>query len=200
MAAGFNYPDSPHTRRHGPRGYASYNSYRPWLRDEFCFRCVYCLIREQWGRTFGEFNLDHYLPQSLHPQHATDYDNLLYSCASCNVGKGDQIIPDPTSVLTAEQIIVHDDGEISGLTAEVDRLIRVLDLDDEDYRRWRRVWIRIIELAEQYDPQLYLDLTSFPEDLPDLARLRPPAGNERPEGVQASYFEQRKRGTLAMTY
>jgi hypothetical protein len=125
---------------------------------------------------------------------------LLYSCASCNVGKGDQIIPDPIAVLIAEQLIVHDDGSISGLTRDADHLIRVLDLDDEDYRRWRRSWIRIIELAEWYDPQLYLKLMGFPEDLPDLARLRPPAGNMKPEGVEASYFEQRKRGTLALTY
>ncbi len=36
----FVYPTLPHVRRHGPRGYADYPSYRPWLRDEFAFRCV----------------------------------------------------------------------------------------------------------------------------------------------------------------
>ncbi len=36
----FIYPARPHTRRHGPQGYAGYASYRPWLRDEFSFRCV----------------------------------------------------------------------------------------------------------------------------------------------------------------
>ncbi len=46
MTTPFRYPDGPHQRRHGPRGYASYESYRPWLRDEFAFRCVYCLTRE----------------------------------------------------------------------------------------------------------------------------------------------------------
>jgi 5-methylcytosine-specific restriction endonuclease McrA len=85
MARGFDYPGSPHTRRHGPRGYANYRSYRPWLRDEFAFRCVYCLVREQWGRVTGEFDLDHYEPQRLHPHRARDYDNLLYSCSSCNL-------------------------------------------------------------------------------------------------------------------
>ena len=56
MAVGFNYPETPHTRRHGPQGYAGYDSFRPWLRDEFSFCCVYCLVREQWGRVSGEFN------------------------------------------------------------------------------------------------------------------------------------------------
>lgn len=37
------YPANSHERRHGPLGYVDYKSYKPWLRDEFTFRCVYCL-------------------------------------------------------------------------------------------------------------------------------------------------------------
>jgi hypothetical protein len=44
----FIYPHHPHVRRHSPRGYRDYRSYKPWLRDEFDFRCVYCLWRERW--------------------------------------------------------------------------------------------------------------------------------------------------------
>lgn len=200
MAAGFDYPELPNRRRHGPQGYASYRSYRPWLRDEFCFRCEYCLIREQWGRTSGEFELDHYMPQRLDPQQAPEYDNLLYSCASCNVSKAGQQIPDPTFVLTARQIIVQEDGTIQPLSADAGRLISVLDLNSEDYRRWRQMWIRIIQLAAQYDQQLYRELMGFPDDLPDLARLRPPRGNTRREGLKQSNFERRERGELAETY
>ena len=39
---------------------------------------------EQWGRVSGEFNLDHYQPQRLHRDRADEYDNLLYSCATCH--------------------------------------------------------------------------------------------------------------------
>jgi len=46
----FRYTATPHVRRHGPCGYGDVESYRPWLRDEFTFRCLYCLFREQWGR------------------------------------------------------------------------------------------------------------------------------------------------------
>ena len=55
MTAPFDYPAQPHIRRHGPIGYADYASFRPWLRDEFVFRCVFCLRRESWGQAFGEF-------------------------------------------------------------------------------------------------------------------------------------------------
>jgi hypothetical protein len=41
----FTYPGAAHVRRHGPQGYADPESYRSWLRDEFHFQCVYCLVR-----------------------------------------------------------------------------------------------------------------------------------------------------------
>jgi hypothetical protein len=40
----------------------------------------------------------------------------------------------------------------------------------------------------------------FPDDLPDLRRLRPPAGNARPEGLEDSFFAKRRRGELPETY
>lgn len=43
----FVYAAFPNLRRRGPRGYRRHESYRDWLRDEFSFRCVYCLNREQ---------------------------------------------------------------------------------------------------------------------------------------------------------
>jgi hypothetical protein len=73
----FLYPSQPHVRRHGPQGYADGESYRPWLRDEFAFRCVYYLFREQWGRVVGTFTIDHFLPVSLHPEQERTYDNLF---------------------------------------------------------------------------------------------------------------------------
>jgi hypothetical protein len=78
VTAPFTYPDRPHGRRHGPVGYADYTSYRPWLRDEFAFRCVYCLRRETMGQHFGEFAVDHFLPVKHRPDLTTVYTNLLY--------------------------------------------------------------------------------------------------------------------------
>lgn len=76
----FTYPPAPVHRRHGPSGYADYESYRPWLRDEFDFRCVYCLWRENWCAD-GEdsFSVEHLLSRVAHPERDCDYDNLLYA-------------------------------------------------------------------------------------------------------------------------
>src|SRR5262245_24336085 len=106
MSGPFSYPPSAHVRRHGPGGYADYESFRPWLRDEFAFRCVYCLNREQWCRVRCQFALDHFKPTAHHPGRALEYDNLVYSCAACNLAKGDRPIPDPLVFLTAATIRV----------------------------------------------------------------------------------------------
>lgn len=106
----FDYPESRSERIHGPVGYASYTSFRPWLRDEFTFRCVYCLKRETWGQVTGEFELDHFQPQSLSPDLSLDYFNLVYACRRCNSVKLDQPIDDPLTVLSAESAVVLPDG------------------------------------------------------------------------------------------
>src|ERR1700730_19398778 len=106
----FLYPSLPHVRRHSPRGYARVSAYRPWLRDEFAFRCVYFLYREQWGRLKAGFSLDHFLPVSLFPDKEHTYDNLLYACAACNLAKGAALLPDPVKVLLDGAVRVHDDG------------------------------------------------------------------------------------------
>ena len=79
-------------------------------------------------------------------------------------------------------------------------MVRKLGLDEADYTEFRLLWINIIALAEQYDPNLYAQLMGYPAVLPDLAALQPPGGNSRPEGVKESCFARRQAGTLPRTY
>src|SRR6478672_3076703 len=77
----FHFPKKAHCRRHGPRGHTTYPAYKPWLRDEFEFRCVYCLTREQWSADgHNSFSIDHVQPKSRHRNLTNDYDNLVYAC------------------------------------------------------------------------------------------------------------------------
>jgi hypothetical protein len=75
-----------------------------------------------------------------------------------------------------------------------------LDLDGDDYRQWRLTWMRIIDLAAEYDRELYLQLMGFPRDLPNLRQLRPPGGNSRPDGIENSHYEMRQRDELPDEY
>lgn len=79
-------------------------------------------------------------------------------------------------------------------------LVRLLGLNGRAETEARMLWIGIIALAERFDTEFYRRLMGFPIDLPDLARLRPPGGNARPEGL-ASYFHVRRgEGTLPANY
>ena len=85
----FSYPPTPHVRRHGPQGYADYASFRPWLRDEFTFKCAFCLLREQWGRARGTFHLDHFHATAQLPYERLTYENLLYCLRHVQRGEGE---------------------------------------------------------------------------------------------------------------
>lgn len=186
----FDYPAIPHSRRHGPTGYLDVASYRPWLRDEFGFRCVYCLRREVWEPDTSVFEVEHFHPVSTHPELATVYDNLLYSCSACNSAKGAGLVPDPCVAMTSDAVQVHADGRLEPLTPTARRLVRQLDLNDPQYVAWRRRMIRIVALAAVHDPELHRSLLDLPAELPDLALLKP-SGNTRPSGVEQSFLRRR---------
>jgi 5-methylcytosine-specific restriction endonuclease McrA len=195
----FDYPDHRAERRHSPSGYASYERYRPWLRDEFDFRCVYCLKRETWGQVTGEFDLDHFEPQSLNPRRQLDYLNLVYACRRCNSVKRDQTVGNPFDLLHSYNIVTRPDGSLHASDHESLRLIRQLDLNSPRLKHWRSMWMRILALAAERDADLYAQLVGFPHDLPDLGALRPPH-NHRKEGLDECWFARRRRGELLNVY
>ncbi len=196
----FDYPAEPLARRHGPAGYAEYTSFRPWLRDEFAFRCVFCLRRERWEPDTSVFGIDHLRPVSRFPELVAVYANLIYSCSVCNCAKGAEAVPDPSRVFTAAVVTVSADGTLLAATPAARRLVRQLDLNDPQFVLWRRQMIRIVELAAVRDPALFHSLLCYPDDLPDLPTLQPPGGNTRPSGVDMSRFRQRAGNTLPEIY
>lgn len=196
----FDYPARRPSRRHGPRGYSDYASYRPWLRDEFAFRCVYCLKRETWGQVTSEFDLDHFWPQSTRPDLSVAYENLIYACRRCNSIKGNQLIDDPFHLLTNEFVRRMPDWTLQSQDSGAWRLIQILDLNSARLLRWRMTWSRIVELAKNFDRELFRALVSFPSELPDLRQLKPPHGNTRPEGLKKSWGALAEAGQLPNSY
>ncbi len=114
----FAYPSERHLRRHGPRGYADSQHFKPWLRDEFQFRCVYCLIRERWHPDGDSgFSVEHLRPRSRSPELVAEYDNLFYACCRCNAAKQDlEGILNPATEPLASHLLVSSEGAIHGLT------------------------------------------------------------------------------------
>jgi hypothetical protein len=202
----FAYPREPHETRHGPQGYRDYQSFKPWLRDEFSFRCVYCLWRESWcGDGDDSFSVEHLFPRSTHPDRVCDYDNLVYACCRCNSMK--QNAPpvfDPSRDSWGWHLVSEPDGTLRSLTTDGDRLIAICRLNRPALvNARRRIADLIATLRDSHGEKaaallrLYL---GFPENLPLLSRLKPPRGNARPQGIMNSYYEKRQRGELPDTY
>jgi len=193
----FRYPVEPHVRRHGPLGYADAESYRDWLRDEFVFRCCYCLRRECWGRLKGEFDIDHLLPRTLRPDLVTEYDNLVYCCHTCNLAKGVKQLPDPHHLAYGRCVRVNHDGTISPLNEQGEILIDELKLNKRTTIQWRRLYLDGVRLAAACGDTEYLGaLLGLPAELPDLVALKPPGGNSRATGSRMSWHARRQHGEV----
>jgi hypothetical protein len=197
---GFEYPEQAHVRRHGPAGYKDYNSYRDWLRDEFVFRCVYCLHREQWYDRGATFHIDHFIPVAIDPGGKCEYSNLLYSCASCNEAKKAIIgVPDPCKVAFRECIRIRADGHVEALNRDGEKLVLTLLLDSPRNVSYRSRWMQTLETLATSNPPLFRAFMGFPDDLPDL-RTRQAPQNTRPEGTMNCHFALRERGELPAIY
>ena len=202
----FDYPDEPLSRQHGPLGYTDYRSFKPWLRDEFSFRCVLCLDRERWHPNgHEEFSVDHVEPQSIAAEQATDYDNLLYTCCTCNRNRRAAALPlDPYRDVLCEHLAVRPDGTIQGRTPKGTAWVHVGNLNRPLAIEFRARMMSVIELLiglESADGDRLLEtVLGFPKDLPDLRVLRPPGGNARPVGVENCCYERRLRNELPAVY
>jgi hypothetical protein len=199
---GFDYPNVAHSRRHGPRGYDSDESYRDWLRDEFMFRCVYCLHREKWYGRPTTFHIEHAIPRASDESLVNDYDNLLYSCATCNNAKRAVLdVPNPCEIAFAECLRVEDDGSVTPLNDHGIKLEDTFRFNRPSNREQRRLWIDTLAALRSSAIPLFREYMAFPNELPDLRapRKRVPE-NSRPNGVNNCYFVLRERGELPTIY
>lgn len=194
------------SRRHGPRGYSDYRSYKPWLRDEFTFRCMYCLWREasepDGHHTFG---VDHVQPQPTGSQVDSSYDSLVYPCNTCNSTRRD--VPPPVDLpreALRDHLRVLTDGTIEAQTIDGQELLELCRLNRPLLIAARHRMLTLIRVLQQSQSPEALpvlrELLGFPTDMPNLAVLRPPEGNARPEGIEQSCFSRRIRGELPEFY
>lgn len=69
-------------------GVEGYRKARDQLRQDFGFRCGYCMIHEQQVGGAEGFCTDHFRPRSKGGL-VNDYANLYWACIGCNRFKGD---------------------------------------------------------------------------------------------------------------
>ena len=204
----FLFPTA-HARQHAPYGYTNYHEYKPWLRDEFLFRCVYCLQRERWSREGANiFGTDHLVPQSnpIGPALTCLYTNLVYACNRCNSYRQDCDLPvDPTVESIGVHVEVRLDGTVVALTQIGQEVIDLFHMDSRAaINERRRVHNILMEYAEEPDhpphTEAFVYTFGFPDDLPDLVNKRPPGGNTLAENCNNCHHARQQLGNLPAVY
>lgn len=182
----FAYPLSPLIRRHGPGGYANWEEYRDWLRDEFEFRCVYCLRRERWIGRLAVFAIDHIVSRA-NGGDPLAYSNLAYACVRCNSAKSDNPVPHPEQTAYGRCVEMDDNGNIRCLrrSREGRMLMRSVRLAEPEITRLRRDELRYLRNLFRHEPERFRERMSYPDDLPDL-KSRKPKTNSKPESWRSS--------------
>lgn len=202
----FRYANTPFSYAHGPSGYVNYQSFKPFLRDDFSYRCFFCLTRERWApQGHEEFSVDHVQPQSIAPERMNDYNNLLYACCSCNRIRQASPLPlDITDECLADHVEVDADGSIAARTATGRALIRMCRLDRPLLTASRKRVIKMLDVLIRLDSheatELVTEILGWPVDLPNLRTKKPPGGNVKPEGIASCCYERRQCGELPALY
>lgn len=205
----FAYPAAPHTYVHAPTGYTDYGACKPWLRDDFLFRRVYCLTRERWNPSptgHAGFGTDHLVAQATAPALVVTYANLVYACNPCNSVKGAEPVPlSPLASALADHLTVDAAGTVNALTPEGQDMIDLFALNSpgRTAQRIEKLTLLHAKQAHSADPDidhLYRRAFGYPDDLPDLALLRPPQGNANVGSEARSHHARRTRGELPDVY
>lgn len=117
-------------RRENPPSKTKYGDLKPYLREDFNYRCGYCGDHDYFRETYYE--VDHFVPREhLKTLSLTTYSNLVYSCRSCNNSKsakwpsGDETVHnngiegfiDPCHQSYPQQFERLSDGSIKATTA-----------------------------------------------------------------------------------
>ena len=152
----FSYPKSRHTRRLRPGPFNTYSDYKPFLREEFEKKCVYCRMPDTM-KDYEMYGVDHYRPKSVFSELLTTYTNLFYCCNPCNRRKREywptrgkvktHFVPNPCD----HEMFAHlrfAGEKVQARTTAGAVAYDLLDLDDPKVVEYRRFILDALALYE----------------------------------------------------
>lgn len=164
------------TRRVHYPNYRYYRDYRDYVREDSCYRCVYCDVHEnELSRDIDtrdhKMTIDHFRPKSLFPHLEVNPHNLVLACQDCNHNKQDDFPAygradgcsvdgvagyiDPFVEDRNEYFDVNQDGELIGKKHPADYMIRILLLNGIYKKKIRKRRIQLRENCRTLEE--YLD-------------------------------------------
>ncbi|HCE9913487.1 TPA: HNH endonuclease [Pseudomonas aeruginosa] len=149
--------------------YADYHHYLAEISEDCQHRCVYCDALKSEHANEG-FHLDHFRPVALFAALSKDPNNLLLSCAKCNVLKsknwptkcheshdGHVGFLDPFTDKLSEYFIVDEFGRLIAKQGVASFMSELLNLNRESriqLRRRRQLKARIVKINEAIESKL----------------------------------------------
>lgn len=191
------------TRRSNVPRHGSYQRYKPYLREDFAYACVYCGLHENEAGGPRFMTVEHYRPKSRFRALTNEYSNLLYACSVCNGYKSNDWPSDdplrdgvgyldPCEADLDEHIGPAAGDGVAGLTPVGGYMVAQLHLNRAMLRTIRRLR-REEEEAHQQFVELFernLRLLEAELDDPELASRQREA-LERELGRLRRQYEQR---------
>lgn len=171
--------------------YRNYRSYLDFLRDDFDFRCGYCLHRETWDQP-ASFEIDHWNSSKEPPELRAQYANLVYSCRTCNLQKLQvRLTLQPLRDNLSMHLSYSESGLAVPLTPRGKAFVRQLSLNAQSRvdlrRRWLALWALVLQASK---PEL---VAGWPTHLPNLTVVRPRLNRVN---TDRCYFQLRQRNLL----
>lgn len=175
-----------------------YGEYRQYLRRDFYYSCAYCTMAETEAHGIA-FAIDHYEPKRASPELENEYGNLLYSCDTCNVMKGDRCPPPEARAkghrfFRPDKDIYDDHFQTEGIRIKSNTnvgnfSIDFLELNRLSLRRLREIRERLINCAPLVSEEI-LDIRKFKIDqLPPHVRGLALIAIRRAEAAQKEFAE-----------
>jgi hypothetical protein len=97
---------------------SSPSDYREELRWDFWYSCAYCTITEIETSGVSRFEVEHYNPAVSGETNINEYENLNYSCSTCNGHKGKfpvgYSLPSDCYILSPDRHDIQEHLEIDG--------------------------------------------------------------------------------------
>jgi len=191
-------------RRKAKKTFKDYKSYKPWLREDFRYACVYCTIHEGEFGGFHSFHVEHFRPKSRFPKLETEYTNLLYACWKCNSYKSEDWPSgyplksgkgylDPCSHDYEKYFTINSDGVVMGNVGAAKYMIENLHLNSNFLIKTRNDRKRIRESIDECK-SIIKEIDSILNDEKSPTKIR---SLDRIKSITISSLENREKELTA---
>ncbi len=193
-------------RQPPPPAQRNYQAYKPFLREDFAYQCVYCQLHENDAGGPRFFTVEHFRPKSLFPYLRTAYSNLLYGCAICNTFKGDDWPADdavaagrgyidPCEHDYGQHLAMTADFQIQGLTDVGQYMVAHLRLNRPQLQKLRRLRQEAAALDQQILELYTTNLATLVQTLDDPLL---PAGQKQALRAAQAALQAQQQSYLAL--